>query len=162
MQLNWFKSVKTLDDCRKLYKKLCKELHPDNGGNSVDFVAMRSEFEYVFDKLKESVDHDSDEYKYAGSASVYADMIEKLQKTLFDVEIEQCGSWLYLHGQGTYYCKETIKSYGFRWSDDKKTWYWFEGIQNSKKRRGHFSMDTIRTIYGSETYKSQCRYRIAN
>lgn len=160
--LKWFGNVQNLDDCRKLFKKLCKQLHPDNGGSSVDFVNMRAEFEQVFDRLKDSVDHDSKEYKTAGSASIYADMIEKLQKTLFDVEIEQCGSWLYVYGQGTINCKETIKSYGFRWSNNKKAWYWFEGIQNTAKRRGHFSMDTIRTIYGSETYKSQSQYRIAD
>lgn len=162
--LRWFGNVQNLDDCRKLFKKLCKQLHPDNGGSSVDFVNMKAEFEQVFNRLKDSVDHDSKEYKTAGSASIYADMIEKLQKSLHDVEIEQCGAWLYLHGQGTYDCKKTIKSFGFCWSGSKKCWYWFEGIEKQKadgrKYKGHYSMNTIRTMYGSEIYKTESARRI--
>lgn len=149
----FFKGVGSQSELRRVFKELCKQFHPDNGGDSEKFKAMMQEYKELLVKLANCDDKSQwAAKKEAESASEYADLIAKLQK-LSGIVIEQCGSWLYLHGN-TIAHKEMIKQFGFRWSKNKKDWYWAPYLSD-KKTRGRYSMDTIRTMYGSRTYNSQ-------
>ena len=149
----FFKGVGLQSELRHVFKELCKQFHPDNGGDSEKFKQMMQEYKELLVKLA-NCDEKSQwaAKKEAENASEYADLIAKLQK-LSGVVIEQCGSWLYLHGN-TIAHKEMIKQFGFRWSKNKTAWSWAPYL-SEKKTRGRYSMDTIRTIYGSKTYNSQ-------
>jgi len=149
----FFKNVSSQSELRHVFKELCKQFHPDNGGNAELFKQMMQEYKELLVKLANCDDKSQwAAKKEAENASEYADLIAKLQK-LSGIVIEQCGSWLYLHGN-TIAHKETIKQYGFKWSKNKTAWYWAPYL-SERRTRGHYSMDTIRTIYGSKTYNSQ-------
>ena len=149
----YFSGVKNQSELRTRFKELCKKLHPDCGGSQTAFVEMMEEYKQLLVKLANCDDKSQwAAKKEAERASEYAELIVQLQK-LTGIVIEQCGSWLYLHGN-TMQHKEKIKQYGFRWSKNKTAWYWAPYLSD-KKTRGHYSMDTIRTIYGSRTYNSE-------
>lgn len=153
MTTKFFKDVTNQTELRTQFKKLCIKLHPDNGGNHELFVQMMEEYKQLLVKLANCDDKSQWKAKEeAKKASEYADLIVQLQK-LSGIVIEQCGSWLYLHGN-TMVHKEVIKQYGFKWSKSKNSWYWAPYLSD-KKTRGHYSMDTIRSMYGSRTYNSQ-------
>lgn len=149
----FFSGVSLQSELRTKFKELCKQLHPDNGGDAELFKQMMEEYKQLLVKLANCDDESQwAAKKEAEKASEYADLIVQLQK-LSGIVIEQCGSWLYLHGN-TMIHKEKIKQFGFKWSKSKTSWYWAPYLSD-KKTRGHYSMDTIRTMYGSRTYNSQ-------
>ncbi|MBO7734037.1 MAG: hypothetical protein J6S67_15850 [Methanobrevibacter sp.] len=149
----YFNGVSNQSELRTKFKELCKQLHPDCGGSQTSFVEMMEEYKQLLVKLA-NCDSKSQwaAKEEAKKASEYADLIVQLQK-LSGVVIEQCGSWLYLHGN-TMLHKEIIKQFGFRWSKNKNSWYWAPYLSD-KFTRGRYSMNTIRTMYGSRTYNSE-------
>ena len=42
MQKSYFEAAKTAEDLKAAYHTWCKALHPDNGGNAAEFIAMRA------------------------------------------------------------------------------------------------------------------------
>ena len=57
--MTYFKNVKTIEDLKEKYRDLCKQLHPDNGGDTRAFQDMRNEFSDLCKKLKNVVLPDS-------------------------------------------------------------------------------------------------------
>ena len=153
MTTKFFNNCRTQDELRAQFRKLCKQLHPDNGGNAELFVQMQEEYKQLLVKLANSDDKSQKAAKEeAQFTSEYADLIIKLQK-LAGIVIEQCGSWLWLHGN-TIVHKEVIKQYSFKWSKNKNSWYWAPNL-SEKRQRGRYSMNTIRTMFGSREYYSE-------
>ena len=73
------------------------------------------------------------------------------------LDIELCGSWLWIGGN-TREHKEELKALSCRWSKNKKLWYWHHAEEGRKWRRGTYSMNEIRTKYGSQTFKGPVSY----
>ena len=63
------------------------------------------------------------------------------------LEIEICGSWVWVSGD-TITHKETLKASGFHWAPRKRKWTFHPKGARSWSR-GNTSMDDIRTKYGS-------------
>lgn len=151
--MKWFNNCKNQEELRREFRNLCKQLHPDCGGDAELFVQMQELYKQLLVKLANSDDKSQwFAKKEAQHASEYADLIVQLQK-LQGIVIEQCGSWLWLSGN-TLPHKEIIKQFGFKWSKNKTAWYWAPDLSD-KRKRGHYSMDTIRTIFGSRVYESE-------
>lgn len=149
----YFNGVKNQSELRSRFKELCKQLHPDCGGSQTAFVAMMKEYKQLLVKLANSDSKSQWAAKEeAKKASEYADLIVKLQK-LAGIVIEQCGSWLWLHGNTAQH-EEVIRQFGFKRSKVKNSWYWAPYL-TKKYTKGHYSMDTIRIMYGSRVYNSE-------
>lgn len=56
--LKWFKNCKTIEDAKELYKKLCREYHPDLNENDTTetMKSINNEFETVFKILKNNTE----------------------------------------------------------------------------------------------------------
>ena len=50
--MKYFTDVNTIEELKSRFFKLAKELHPDNGGSAEEFSAMRTEYEKLFERLK--------------------------------------------------------------------------------------------------------------
>lgn len=154
----YFKEVKDQSELRSKFKELCKQLHPDCGGNQKDFVAMMKEYKKLLVDLANSDSKSQWSAKEeAKKASEYADLIVQLQK-LAGIVIEQCGSWLWLHGNTAEH-EEIIRQFGFKRSKVKNSWYWAPYL-TKKYKKGQCSMDTIRMMYGSQVYNSTAQVAI--
>lgn len=88
----------------------------------------------------------------------FREIIERLI-TLDGIQIELCGSWLWITGN-TLLHKDVLKELRFRWSKSKRAWYYHS--DGYRKHTGRsYTLDEIRDLHGSETIKSKPQLRLA-
>lgn len=157
----YFKNLKFKDEIKKEFCRLCKMLHPDNGGNAADFVKMKAEFEKAFKYAKnrsKETDTNTSEQAAPGTdqeeetAREYSKLIESII-FLEGLKIEIIGTWTWVTGN-TFIHKDRLKELNFHYSKSKKAWY-NTGSKEWKKQRGHFTMNQIRTKFESEEVKKK-------
>lgn len=160
MRFSYFKECKSLEDVKKTFRALAKQHHPDLGGNAEVFKAINNEYEEAFEYFKNEFNKRTENAKKQNTETPeeFRDIINILIK-LDGLEIEICGSWLWLNGN-TYIHKDIIKGLNFRWSKSKKKWYYYNGISSKNhKIKGSKTMEQIRSKYGSEVIESKSTLR---
>lgn len=147
--MKYFKNVNTLEELKKEYRKLAKRYHPDVNVDGLEIMkAINNEYEKLFKELQRT----GTKQEKAENVNMFKDIINKIIS--FDVEIEIVGTWIWLSGN-TYSVKDRLKEIGFEWSRGKKKWYYFDGIEKAKKRKGTGkSYEEIKNMYGSKKVKS--------
>ena len=100
-----------------------------------------------FEALEESREEkeETQETKEVDALDIVSKELEKLD----GIEVERVGAWLWVSGEKTKEHRKDFKERGMRWSPRRQAWYYFEGIETSKKRKGGTkkSMDAIRAKY---------------
>jgi len=78
------------------------------------------------------------------------DIIKNLQEKVNPegLKLEIVGKWLWLSG-ATFTIKEALKELGFRYSPDKKSWYWRSDEDRSSNEKP-IPFDMIREKFGSQ------------
>jgi hypothetical protein len=155
MKFNYFKECKTLEDVKKAFRILAKLYHPDmKTGDTEKFKAINNEYEEAFEYFKNDYNNKAENKNKQNKETPeeFREIINVLIR-LEGLEIEICGTWLWLSGN-TYKYRDVIKSLKFKWSNSKKEWYFYNGIDEMLKIRGSRTMEEIREKYGSEIYKS--------
>ncbi len=152
--MKWFQNITTLDDLRKLYRKLAFEHHPDRGGELQNMQEINNEYDIMSARLINSnTDFSENRKTYEHQAS--KDMRVKLDEILIldGIIIEIMGSWIWVTGN-TYPVKDRLKAADFKFSHNKTAWYWHFGeyFKNSRKT---FELDDIRALWGSEEVKPE-------
>ena len=154
---------KTVEQLKKMYKKLAMQYHPDLGGSTEVMQQVNNEYDTLFARLK-NVHEKADGEVYTAEDKT-AEMPEDFRKIinriigLDGIEIELIGNWIWVYGN-TYPHKETLKGLKFRWSKSKKSWYWHdEGY--AKVGRKTFDLETIREMWGSTKIEKESQYRFA-
>lgn len=148
--LNFFQECYTLDALKAEYRRLVKLHHPDRGGDTETMKAVNNEYAEAFEILKDKHNSTADEYhQTTETPEEFIGIISKLMAIENDLEIELCGSWLWISGN-TKPHKDELKAAGCYWSRNKGKWYWHHAEENRKCYRGKRTMDEIRTKYGSQ------------
>lgn len=157
----YFKSINTLEQLRKQYRDLLKIHHPDNGGNVSDMQEINTEYDKLFKALKDKHESKSaDGKESAYSKNMYDQKNDKALRDVLEkiihfngIEINLVGAWIWLDGN-TYQYKEELKGIGFKWSKNRKKWYWNNGeyIGRGNKK---ISFSQIENKYGSTKFKTQ-------
>lgn len=157
----WFRDCRTAEQGKDLYRQLAKRYHPDNGGTGNELKEIIAEFKIWWGRFKDI--HQTAEGKtYTAeqetteTAEEFIEIIEKLS-CCQGIEVEACGSWLWLTGN-TYTYREYLKEIGCRWSKGKRKWYWTHEPWRSTKV--HKSMEQIRTQYGSQKVQLNSRLQL--
>jgi hypothetical protein len=155
MKFYYFKECKSLEDVKKVFRSLAKKHHPDLGGNAEVFKEINNEYEQAFEYFKNEYNNKAENEKKQNTErpEEFRDIINTLIK-LEGLEIEICGTWLWINGN-TYIYRDIIKELNFRWSKSKKKWYFYNGITESNRVKGSKTMEEIRSKYGSEVFKSE-------
>lgn len=136
MTIKHLKGAKNLQELKKIYLTLAKKYHPDAGGNLETMKAINNEYDYLKNILPNQEDVKDYQKESSHSMNTYKDIIDQLLKYPH-ITVEIIGSWLWVSGNGTYTIKDDVlKPLKFRFSGTQKKWYWFNGIEKSKKRRG--------------------------
>jgi len=148
--MTFFTNIHTLDELKKAYRRLAMLHHPDCGGNHETMQQVNEEHDKLFEVLKNSHNKTADEYHQTTETPEEFREIINLLLGLDGLELELCGSWLWIGGD-TKTHKEELKAAGCRWSQNKKLWYWHHAEEGRKWRRGKASMRQIRSKYGSES-----------
>lgn len=157
--MTYFKDINTLEQLRKQYRDLLKKYHPDNANGSTETTQeINAEYDRLFKVLKDRHEKSTDS-KENNAKTDFNNMKydftedellrEMLQKVihLSDITIEIIGNWLWISGN-TYQYREKLKDLGFKFTGQKKSWYWHsEAFRKRSKKK--LSMDDIRNYYGS-------------
>lgn len=156
----YFETCETLEDVKQVFKKLARELHPDcNPGKdtTADFQDMQKQYEEAFANLKNYHRNSKGETYTKETDEVPADFANMIFALLHypGLVIELCGSWLWVTGS-TKLHKEELKALGFKYSANKAAWYFHNG-EYHKRGKGAKSMDTIRSMYGSQRFTEATR-----
>lgn len=166
MNNKYFENISTLEELRRQYKELLKLPHPDNGGNLEIMQEINAEYDRLFKVLKDrhencnASDCNNANTNYNNMKYDFAED-EKLREMLnkiihFDnIDIELVGAWIWLSGN-TYACKKELKELGFRWTSQKKMWYWHSEVFRKRSRKT-LSIDEIRGYYGSTRVEPEKR-----
>ena len=157
MTRKWFTGINNRQDLKALYRELIKKHHPDCGGIEADMKEINNEYDALYKILPEKA-RDGSTYRKPETAETKArpeDFRNALAAVIrfADIEIEICGDWIWLHGN-TYAHKDEIKAAGYRYSANKKSWYWHDADYVSKSRK-RYSMDEIRLMHGSEFVQTE-------
>lgn len=155
-----FATCKTIKDVKATFKRLCKELHPDNGGSEEAFKEMMNEYKKAFDLYKNMhLNAEGKTYEKATSetAEQFADVITKIIH-FDDLTIEIIGSWVWVSGN-TFEYRDLLKELGYSYSKSKKAWYYTSSQRSHRK--GHYTMKQLRDRFGCEEVETQEQQRIA-
>ena len=152
----FFKNVNTLEELKKEYRRLVMIHHPDHGGDTATMQAINAEHDALFEmlKAKHNAEHDA-EHQTTETPEEFREIIEALLR-MYGVEVELCGSWLWIGGN-TRAHKDALKAAGCRWSSSKKLWYWRHAEDAHRWHRGRSTIGEIRTKYGSQYFGTGCR-----
>lgn len=148
----YFHNCHTAEDVKHQYRENAKKYHPDLGGNPEDFKAMRIEYERLWERYKNihrNAEGKTYERETAETPDEFADIINSLVK-LKGVEVELCGSWIWVSGNTREY-RDILKGLHFKWAYKKQAWY-FHTEPYRKKSHRELTLDEIRDMFGSQRY----------
>lgn len=152
--MTYFKNIQTLEELRKEYKRLLKQYHPDNPNGSTEATQeINREYEELFERLSKADTGNKDHSKY--SKEVDAAIREAINKIIHldDITIEIVYKWVWVTGN-TYPVKKELKAAGFKFSGNRKAWY-FHTEETKRKGASKRSLDEIKAFYGCEEVKTE-------
>lgn len=162
----YFKNIETLEQLRKQYKELLKKYHPDNlNGSEAATKQINIEYEELFKALRDK--HNTANNTKGNAESAYnknmydwendKELREVLQKiiNLSGITINLVGTWIWLEGD-TYHYKENLKTIGFKWSGQRKKWYW-NNCEYVRRGNNKIAFSEIEKKYGSTKFKAECK-----
>lgn len=156
-------TMQGLEDLKKAYRELCMKYHPD-----ICRVCSKAEAEEIMKQINAEYStaaevikrraqaggnvNEKDAHESAESLKKFADLIN--QFVVFDdLNIEIIGVWLWVSGQ-TFKHKSELLAAGFRWSKQRKMWYWHAPQDGAAfRRKSKMSTAEMRLTFGSTTVK---------
>lgn len=135
-------------DIKQAYRKACSTYHPDRNPAGLEMMKL-------INKAYEIAKDFQGQYTPQNSTKNYGETINQALNAIINLglTIEVCGAWVWLSGN-TKPHRETLKEAGFKWSSKKSQWYFRPEEHKSFNRGRSWSMNEIRSKYGSEKIDS--------
>ena len=144
--MNFFTNCFTEAEIKARYRDLCKQHHPDLGGNEETMKAVNLAYEdRLRGEFRKSMDNDRAEQTVDLEREVAAKVAEIIR--LQGIIIELVGRWIWVTGD-TFSVKDTLKAAGLFWASKKRAWYWHKPEDTCSSRAGR-SLEDIKAKYGS-------------
>ena len=174
--MKFFKAITNLKELRKEYLKLCMMYHPDKHPADEEkkyraiFQEINNEYEKATQILKSNkryTTYDGDDFneeKYSRAEKTEAECDEKLREILnklldIDCEIEVIGYWIWVSNTKKE-DRERYSELGLRWSKNKKMWYFNPDPNYKRYGKKNYSIDEIRSTYGSAKVRRDSKLKI--
>ena len=126
------------------YKKLCSKYHPDRNPSGLEMMkSINVAYSALKDQTLKIEENFNDVEAFDEDLSDAINAVIDLE----GVEVEVCGSWVWLTGD-TKAHKDAIKKAGYFWASKKKSWF-FRPANYKSVSRGTYSMDKIRATHGT-------------
>jgi hypothetical protein len=152
----FFDRFTTVQAVKSEYRRLAKIHHPDVGGDTATMQRINAEYHARLASLNgQTVKGDDGKdhtyyYRRETEQAVMDKIAELLKLQMPSVTIELLGTWIWVHGD-TRPVKELLKAAGCRWHAKRVMWYWRP--QAYRTQYSGASFDTLRRIYGSQTFE---------
>ena len=160
--MTYFNNIHSLEELRKEYKRLVKLNHPDNGGNEETIKAINAEYDKMFDRLKDADTSTNNNSKTANryNKDIDAAIREAINRIIHleGIQIDLVGTWVWVFGN-SYPVKDQLKAAGFRYSGNRKAWYWHSN-EEKKKGASKRSMDELKAFYGCQTVEKEKKEKL--
>lgn len=157
--LKWFKQCTTAREAKSLYRKLCRQYHPDMSREDTTAIMqeINVEFATAFAELQrreagqqntkemDNSTNDTTNNTTEQAAERFMHIIQKLV-CCEGLTIEIVGDWIWLSGT-TYKYLRCIKSLGFKYSTKQKKYYYTENC-SGMNGRSRFTYNQIKEKYG--------------
>lgn len=160
--MRYFKSVKSVEELKKQYKKLVMQYHPDRNHDTdtTDIMkAINAEYSALFERYK-NVHETANGETYTRKEETKeqsADFINIIDKIInFNIDIEIIGDWVWCFNSYEY--RTQLKELGFKYAAKKKAWCWHSG-EYKKRSRKNISIEEIRDKYGCEIVRARTDQR---
>jgi len=118
--MNYFKSVTSLNDLKKEYRKLAKKYHPDCNSTDTNQVMknINRQYKLLFEQLKHTKNTTTNENNENENVYTFMNIINEYIKYQ-NMNIDIVGSWLWIDGN-TYTIKDKSKETGSKLSGNKR------------------------------------------
>lgn len=158
--MKYFNNIHDLEELRKEYKRLVKLNHPDNGGNEDAIKEINAEYEKAFEALK-----NADTTNNSRNANRYSKEVDQAIRDainriihLDNLIIEIVGTWVWVSGN-TYSVKKELKEAGYKFSGNRKSWYW-HSEEEKKKGASKRSMEELKNYYGCTKVEAEQKEKL--
>ena len=153
--MKYFEKCQSVEEAKKLYRKLLLQYHPDHAGQESEAIAkeiinqfnnfLKSFMSHSFNSYYEDKDWKPNEE----AVSPFQDILQKIIN--LDCEIEIIGYWIYCFNSKE--VKEQLKELGFWFSGKHKAWI-FSG-KAKKNISSKDTLDEIRAKKGSQKVEKE-------
>lgn len=140
--MKFFTGLTTVEAIKKHYRDLCKQHHPDLGGDEETMKAVNAQYQ---DALKgshgqQSFDEDGKTHTYTYNAEREEEIAQKLRELLAlkmeGVDIYLIGCWVWIKGD-TKPHRDALKNLACRWHAKNVCWYYRpEGYRTFNSGKG--------------------------
>lgn len=140
MKTNMYFNCTTADQVQLRYDELCKVFIDQDEM----LLQLKNEYSTLMNVLSESKPVEAVKEK-----AILSDKLKELMAKVDTSELgtEVHGSWLWIT-RNSFQVKDVLKSLGFRYSGNKKAWYFRDESQKSDNK-DPISLDMIRMKYGT-------------
>ena len=148
----YFDGLYTEPQIKNAWRELCKQHHPDVGGDLATMQAINAEYE---DSLRDCYRHTMTDEQTEERINVDRETAAKVAEIirLEGLVVELCGRWVWITGE-TYKWKTELKACGMRWASKKAAWYWHKEGDHPGKHKA-WSLDRIKDKYGATRLSEQ-------
>ena len=157
--MRYFADCKTLDQGKKVYRKLLLEVHPDSGGDEKACKDLIRQFEMFLRRAVYEVVAE-EQYKHTGKRyNRFENEMDdywytQLQAVMgLNVRVEVIGSWIWIFDSSPLDVL-TLSYYDFTYSKKHEGWFWAnwnKGPYNYRfKGNKNFTMGELRDLWGWE------------
>ena len=121
MDIIYMNRIKSKDEVKEIYRRLCKQYHPDVGGNVRDMQIINDEYNYIQKFFNTYIYEQKEKYELL-------DKIEQINgiiriKHVRNVSVLIINDTIWIIGN-TFTIKDYLKAKGCKWSQINKSWYW--------------------------------------
>jgi hypothetical protein len=149
--MKYFNNIQCIEDLQSQYRTLALKFHPDKGGDEVEFIAMKDEFDSLFLIYKDIFRREdgtiyTDHTKNKGTAMGFRAIVDILIN-LDGICVDLVGWWLWVSGD-TYPHKDIFVAIGLEFSSKHKMWFYSGSGSKKGYRASGKNWDQIVDTWG--------------
>lgn len=146
--MSYFYSCKTVEEIKKVFRKLSRDLHPDQGGDHDKFIELQSEYEQKLEAVLFDAYDLSDKKDKPNFDSLYSVLLAACR---LNCRVEIIGFWIFAFD--SYEDRDELKNAGFWFSGKRKAWIYSGG--QKRRGRGHYSTEQLREKWSVEVVQER-------
>ena len=146
------------------YRLYTKTYHPDVNSDGEEMMKLGN---LAYEVLMKNIEYVSAEFaKLYEEATESPNIAVEIQEIFTKIkhfpglEIEVCGTWLWVSGN-TYTVKGELKNLGFQWASKKKMWSWHLDTYKKYDKNGEWDINKIRNAWGSMDMETELLRAVA-